>query len=1043
MKRPLKPLQTTSNIAAWSIRHPIGVTMIALALLVLGIFMYQRLGVNLLPDIIYPDVRVRVVDPGVPATIMEDKVTRQLEEQLAITEGAISVQSRTTESRSSVDLSFPYGTDIDIALRDASNRLDRAKRFLPDSIEPPIIYKRDPSQIPVIEFIVSSNRRSPVDLRSYVDYQLSKWFINLPGIASTEVGGGLVREIQVLVDQQRLASHHLSFKDLETILETENQDIAAGRIYTVSDELSTRTEARFESLQELRQLPLSGSASRRIEDTVKLDEVATVLDTHEDERVRIRLNGMEGVKLSVQKQPQANTIKVVDAVHQRIVQLQNDQLVPEDIDITAVDDQAVFIKHALNNAARAALSGAILAMLVVYLFLGDLRRTLIIGSAIPLAIVITFIIMEVTGLTLNIMTLGGLALGIGMLVDSTIVMLENISRHQQQSLQKSENDDFENNTTSALLAAKEVNSAIVASTSTNLAAVLPFLFMGGLVGLLFQELIITISAAIISSMLVSLTLVPSLAARLKPVQARRPLRLFTFIADSYERSVSFIVRHSWLPFIILIPALYFSGQYIINEKQIFLPQIDEGRIYLSISGEPGMRLDEMDDVVNKIENLLLDNKDVVTVFSTIGGSIFGRSQRESSNSSSIKIQLLPSSQRSLSAQQWIAMIKPQINKLNLVGIKTRMFVRGVRGVRLGKSDEKISLRVQGENLQVLNDIGNQLVDKLRSVPGLRNLKQTYEETHKELKIKIRRKRAADLGVNARDIGHALKVALDGIVISDFIEGDREYNIRLRLPRSEILSNDDLKHILIKHHNGQPVYINDVAKLQFSASPSVIERDNQQRIVEVTANLVNDDDLLAVMTQIEQTLKDFPLPEGYYLYDGGANKEIKEGRDMSLILFALAIFLVFVVMAVQYESLKNPLVILLGIPFMIIGVAGGLYFRELPVSMPVWLGLIMLAGIVVNNAIVLVEQIELERNRGLALVPAITHAARLRLRPILMTSITTVVGMLPLSIGFGEGAEMLQPLAVVIVWGLSFSMLVSLLVIPSLYHLFHIKSANNL
>ncbi len=808
MKRPKKPLQATSNTTAWSIRHPIGVNMIALALLVLGIFMYQRLGVNLLPDIIYPDVRVRVVDPGVPATIMEDKVTRQLEEQLAITEGAISVQSRTTESRSSVDLSFPYGTDIDIALRDASNRLDRAKRFLPDSIEPPIIYKRDPSQIPVIEFIVSSSHRSPVDLRSYVDYQLSKWFINLPGVASTEVGGGLVREIQVLVDQQRLASHHLSFKDLETILETENQDIAARRIYTASDELSTRTEARFESLQELRQLPLSGSASRRIEDTVKLDEVATVLDTHEDERVRIRLNGMEGVKLSVQKQPQANTIKVVYAVHQRITQLQNDKLVPEDIDITAVDDQAVFIKHALNNAARAALSGAILAMLVVYLFLGDLRRTLIIGSAIPLGIVITFIIMEVTGLTLNIMTLGGLALGIGMLVDSTIVMLENISRHQQQSLQKSENDDFEknssdNNTASALLAANEVNSAIVASTSTNLAAVLPFLFMGGLAGLLFQELIITISAAIISSMLVSLTLVPSLAARLKPVKDHRPLRLFTVIADSYERSVRFIVRHSWLPFIILIPALYFSSQYIINEKQIFLPQIDEGRIYLSISGEPGMRLDEMDDVVNKIENLLLDDKDVVTVFSTIGGSIFGRSQRESSNSSSIKIQLLPSSQRNLSAQQWIAMIKPKINKLNLVGIKTRMFVRGVRGVRLGKSDEKISLRVQGENLQVLNDIGNQLVDKLRSVPGLRNLKQTYKETHKELKIKIRRKRAADLGVNARDIGHALKVALDGIVVSDFIEGDREYNIRLRLPRSEVLSNDDLKHILIKHHNGQP------------------------------------------------------------------------------------------------------------------------------------------------------------------------------------------------------------------------------------------------
>lgn len=1024
----LKQTQTTNNIAAWAIKHPIGVNMIALALLVLGLFMLQRLGVNLLPDIIYPDVRVRIVDTGVPATIMEDKITRQLEEQLAITEGAISVQSRTTESRSSVDLSFPYGTDIDTALRDASNRLDRAKRFLPDTIDPPVIYKRDPSQIPIVEFIVSSNSQSPVDLRSYADYQLSKWFINLPGVASTEVGGGLIREIQVILDQQRLASHQLSFEDIETIIDNENQDIAAGRIYTASDELSTRTEARFDSLDELKQLPLTDIKTRQIEDTVKLEEVARILDTHEDERIRIRLNGMEGVKLSIQKQPQANTVSVVDAVQKRIKQLADDALIPGDVQITAVDDQSVFIKHALNNASRAALSGAFLAMLVVYFFLGDLRRTLIIGTAIPLAIVITFIIMEISGLTLNIMTLGGLALGIGMLVDSTIVMLENISRHQSKEDKPDENP--------ALEAANEVNSAIVASTSTNLAAVLPFLFMSGLVGLLFKELIITISAAIISSMLVSLTVVPSLAAKLKKTTTKKPKKIFTAIASYYEKLVAFIISHGWLPFIILIPALYFSIQFIINEKQIFLPQIDEGRIFLRVSGEPGMRLDEMNNVIDEIETVLLNDQDVVTVFSTIGGSIFGRSQRESSNSSSIKIQLLPASQRQLSAQEWISNIKPKINALNLTGIKTRLSVRGVRGVRLGKSDEKISIRVQGENLQTLNKIGNQVVEKLRPVEGLRNLKQTYEENHKELKLKVARKRAADLGIKARDIGYALKVALDGVVVSDYIEGDREYNIRIRLPRSEITSNDDLKHIIIKYNGGQPVYLNEVAQLQFAAMPSIIERDNQQRIVEITASLVNDDDLVPVMAAITEQLNDLPLPEGYFLYDGGANKEIKQGRDMSMILFALAIFLVFVVMAVQYESLKNPLVILLCIPFMLIGVAGGLSIRELPVSMPVWLGLIMLAGIVVNNAIVLVEQIEIERKAGQLLDKAISRAARLRLRPILMTSITTVVGMLPLSIGFGEGAEMLQPLAVVIVWGLSFSMLVSLILIPVLYRFMH-------
>ncbi len=1026
----LNPQKTSHNIASWAIRHPVGVNMIALALFVLGLFMLQRLGVNLLPDIIYPDVRVRIVDNGVPASIMEDKVTRQLEEQLAITEGAISIQSRTTESRSSIDLSFPYGTDIDIALRDASNRLDRAKRFLPNTIEPPIIYKRDPSQIPIIEFIISANKKSPIELRSYADYQLSKWFINIPGVASTEVGGGLVREIQVVLDQQRLVAQQLSFKDIAEQIKEENQDIAGGRIYTSFDELSTRTEARFNSLEELAQLPIITSATEQIDHAIYLNNIAHVYDSHEDERVRIHLNGIEGIKLSIQKQPQANTVAVVDNIYKKIEQLKDNHLLPEDIDITAVDDQALFIKHALNNASRAALTGAFLAMLVVYFFLGDLRRTLIIGTAIPLAIVITFIIMDISGLSLNIMTLGGLALGIGMLVDSTIVMLENISRHQQSKKHPA------NELTPALQAASEVNGAIIASTSTNLVAVLPFLFMSGLVGLLFKELIITISAAILASMLVSLTIVPSLASRLTAKTQKKPAKFFILIAKSYEQFIAFIIRHIWLPLLILIPALLFSADYIINKKQIFLPQIDEGRVYMRVSGEPGMRLDEMSDVVDKIETLLLKDKEVITLFSTIGGSIFGRSQRESSNSSSIKIQLTPATQRPISAQQWITKIKQKIQTLNLTGIKIRLFVRGVRGVRLGRSDDSISLRVQGENLATLDKIGDQLIKVLSSVDGIRNLKQSYEENHKELKLKILRQRAADLNIKASDIGYALRVALDGITVSNYIDHDREYSIRLRLSRSEILSNDDLKHILIKHHKGKAIYLNDVARLELSASPSVISRDNQQRIVEVTANLINKDNLTQVMSQINAILKDFPLPDGYYLYDDGANKIVQQGRDMSMILFALAIFLVFVVMAVQYESLKNPLIILLGIPFMLIGAAAGLYFRQLPVSMPVWLGLIMLSGIVVNNAIVLVEQIEIERNLGTQLDKAISHAARLRLRPILMTTITTVVGMLPLSLGLGEGAEMLQPLAIVIVWGLSFSMLVSLLLIPALYRLLH-------
>ena len=416
----------SGGLAAWSIRHPIGVSMIALAVIVLGLFAVLRLSVDLHPHLIYPEVRVRILSPGVPATVMEDQVTRQLEEQLAITEDAISVQSRSSQGATSVDLSFEYGKDIDLALRDASTRLDRAKRFLPETIDPPIIYKRDPSQIPVVEFIVSSPLRDPVELRTWVDDVFGKWFITLPGVAAAEVGGGLVREIHILADQQRLAGLGLTMQDLDDAVQRGNREDPTGRLKMSHQELSGRISGRFTDVEQIARLPLRLDS----ENNIRLQEVAEIIDTHVDERLRVRLNGIPGIKLSIQKQPNANTIAVVDVVWRRLGWLQGEGLVPEDIHVDTVADQSIYIRGALNNSSLAALSGALLAMVVVYIFLGNLRRTLIIGSAIPIAIMVTFVLMGIGGLTLNIMTLGGLALGVGLLVDNTIVMLENIYRHQ-------------------------------------------------------------------------------------------------------------------------------------------------------------------------------------------------------------------------------------------------------------------------------------------------------------------------------------------------------------------------------------------------------------------------------------------------------------------------------------------------------------------------------------------------------------------------------------------------------------------------------------
>jgi multidrug efflux pump subunit AcrB len=1019
----------SGGIAAWSIRRPIAVTMLALAIIVPGLISLGQLHIDLLPELIYPSIRVRVLDEGVPARIMEDQVTRLLEEQLAITEGAVAVESFTREGRSAVDLSFPYGTDIDTALRDASNRLDRAKRFLPQTIEPPVIYKLDPSQIPVLELVVSSDRLDSVELYEWVDYVFSKSLINLPGVASVEVGGGQAREIAIDIDQERMASAGLTFQDVSEQITAENSDATGGSLVMSNRELNTRIAGRFAQVSDLERLPLRPKDGA-VDTALRVDDVADIRNSQANEQLRIRVDGVSGVKLSVHKQPQANTVAVVDSVLQHIDWMRSQAIIPMDIAIKRVNDQAVYIRHALRNATYAAFSGAVLAMSVVYLFLGNLRRTLIVGSAIPLAILMTFMLMQLGGLTLNIMTLGGLALGIGILVDSTIVMLENIYRHQRQG--SSALDE-------AIRAAEEVNSPIVASTTTNLAAVMPFLFIGGLLGLIFRELIFTISAAIASSMVVALTLVPALATRAQPPPPNR-LRLvmdngLKKLQKGYTGMTTGILRYPWLPLIFLLPALAWAVHFFNNSEEAFLPPIDEGQVRIRITGDTGMQLDEMDQVVRKIESFLAQQAEVETVFTQAGGFVYGRTQWNAGNQATISVQLVNPQLRKLNTEQWVKGVQEKFSQMSLPGFNFKIWsLSRVQGIRLGRGDEQISVRISGPNLDQLTDLGSEVVERLHDMDGLRNVKHNYEDIAEELEVVIDRIRAADLGVSIEEISRAVQIAVDGLVITDFIDGDRKLDVRLRLPPEAINGREDLSNVIVTLRNGQAIRLRDIANLRLTPAPANIMRDKQVRTVEITASIQADYSLETVMQEIQQRLQTLDMPPGYSLYDDGAAKALQEGQRLGNLLLMLAIILVFIVLAVQYESLKNPTIILLSIPFAIIGVALGLWTSQLPLSMPVWLGMIILAGIVVNNAIVLVEQIEIEREQGSTLIPAIVQAARYRLRPILMTTLTTVAGMTPLALGLGEGSEMLQPLAVTIVWGLSFSTLVSLVIVPAIYRM---------
>lgn len=1023
-----------SGLPGHSIRRPIGVLAVSSVVVVVGLFYAGQLPLDLLPQIIYPQVRAQVSYPGVAPEVLEEQVTKILERNLATTEGVTELESTTTEGSADLDLHFNYGTDINFALQDASKNLDRARSRLPIDAEAPIIRKFDPSQIPVFEVGFSSPTRDLVDLRNWVDLRLQPQLLSIEGVAAIDVAGGLIREIRVTLDQERLRSYGLTISDVLTRIRAENQDIAVGNVTSPSFEIVGKTAGKFRSVDDIRAvlLPVPGTTSR-----VPLHEVAEIIDTHQEQRLWARLNGVPAVKLSVRKQPDANTVAVAEAVAARLADLDASRFVPDDIHYEVVADQSFFIRNAISGVRDAALIGALLAMIAVLLFLGSLRKTVIIGLAIPLAVLGTFAMMGLGRLTLNIMSLGGLALGVGLLVDNSIVMLENIFRHRRMGI-----DDPE---AAAHSGAAEVESAIVASTLTNLAAVVPFLLITGLAALIFRELILTISFAIVASLGVALTLVPMLSAQLAKIRFTshlehnpvivgfdRGLQRFT---AWYRNVLSGALRARWLVVGVSFATLLGIALLMRGAGNEFLPTVDDGNVTVQVRMPPGTSPEHTNEVVGRIEELVKEMPHVQHVFTTAGGFLFGGATTARGGRGSLAIQLSPaSSRRDMPAALWVAAMQQKIDQLGIPG--SQIFVRPprIRGLRTNLADSDVAVSVQGDDLTMLQRLGEEAQRRLRSVSGLSRIELSTEEASPQLGIEIDRQRAADLGLDVAQVGQTVRTALDGTIVSRFTDRNNEYDIRVRLPRETLTSPEQLGAIALFPGRQQPVYLRDIADLNMGIGPSTILRVNQNRQLRVTADV---DETVTNIGEASRNaraaLADMELPEGYALIFGGEEQAARENQRSLLIVTLLAVFLVFVVMAVQYESVSGPLVIMVSIPLALIGVGLTLWLTGTPLSAPVLLGVILLAGIVVNNAILLVQYInDARQDRGLPLHEAALAAGSARLRPILMTTLTTVFGMLPLALGLGEGSELMQPLAITVVGGLTVSTLLTLLVVPCVY-----------
>jgi multidrug efflux pump subunit AcrB len=1039
------------SISALAIRRHIGTLMLTIAILVMGAFYIGRLQVDLLPAIVYPRIGVQVSIPGITPEVAITEVTKPLEEVLAITEGVNQLFSRTREGQVRVDLFFEAGSNVDQALNDAVASFNRGRSRLPDEIEDVRIFKFDPSQLPIYEFSLSSPSLSLPQLRIFADEELGRELAIVPGVAGVDVVGGVKEEVQINLDLQRLQALGLNVNDVVNTLRDRNIDVSSGRLRNGSVEPLTRAIGKFQDIREIENLSfIVRNASQTSNGAVKqvyLRDFAEIIDGTEEQRIFSNLNGVEAIKIVITKQADANTIEVIDRLKEKIKSLRDRGLIPSDAELTATLDESRLIRASVNNVTSSGLLGAALAAIAVFLFLGSLRQTLIISLAIPLATLAAVICMGIFGFSLNLFSLGGLALGVGIVVDNSIVMLENITIGVDRMKRKFQAGEGDFDVIyQAQASSTEVESALIASTSTNLVVIFPFLLLGGFLSLLFNQLILTISFAVAASIAIAVTVVPMLASRLLAIPWSSRLNETWFMRTFEHRFAAatlgyggFLAKvlHYRLLVIVAIFAILGGGGLIMVRQlpQEIIPQVKTGDVSVSAQFPPGTTLAQNRTIMGMIDEILLKQPEIAYAFTTMGGSSFGSNVTANPLRGSSTITLKP--QADLTGL--IRRVNAEIAKLNLAGIRVRVNPGQVRGIIVNNSPvprTDIDVVLQGSDPEVLAQAGAEVLNQLEKIKGA-NFRPDVDARQPELQILPDWERIQALGLSTQSIGATLQAAITGSVPTQIQRGDRLVDVRLQLPPELRQSASQLQQVPLFVSNNRPVRLSDVATIRQGRAPGEIQRINQRQVYLILGSMERGASLSDALQQTDEILKNVTLPDGVTVLPSSAKVANESLSQAFIVLGVLAAFLVFVVMAVQYNSLIDPLVIMLTIPLALAGGIFGLYVTGSSINVMVVIGVILLIGIVVNNAIVLVELAnQIRDQQKCSRLQAMLQAAPTRLRPILMTTITTVVGAFPLALGGGDGGEFLQPLGIVIFSGLALATLLTLFLIPCSYVLMH-------
>lgn len=1013
------------KITEFALKRPVTIAMAVLVVLLLGAVSLGRLSVDLFPEITFPVGAVVTNYSGAGPEEVESQVTRPLEQSLATVNNLKSIRSISSKGTSVVIAQFNWGTDMDFASLKMREKVDLVKTWLPDDAETPVVFTMDPSLMPVMQVNLFAPDADELDkmTEDIIQPRLER----VDGVASVERWGGRQREIQVIVNSSKLQGYGLSINQVTQALQSENFNTPAGDVTDGNKELLVRVTGEFKNIKQIEEMVVDAPGGS----PVHLYEIADVIDGQKEISEISRVDGQPGVALFIQKQSTANTVKVSQEVRKALAELKEE--LPAGYDYKIVMDQADFIEHAIKGVFDSAVKGALLAVLVLLFFLRNLRSTLIISTAIPISIIGTCILMYFNEISLNMISLGGLALGIGLIVDDAIVVLENIYRHRQEG---------EGLMEAALNGTSEVGNAVIAATLTTVVVFLPVVYVQGIAAQFFTPMALTLAFSVGVSLAVALTLVPILCSRLlhltKPREGTRWSKLYSRSGewfDALDRKYRCLLEWALgnkkkviIAVTVLMAASCALVPFVGGE---FIPSMDEGRIGIDIELPAGTALSETDRVALQVEEIVNRIPEVDFIYTNVGTTIGMMGGDTASNIASVQMKLVPKSERERSDEEIVEVLRQKVARIPGAEFKVSA-VDFFTGAGMGSP---IEIKIKGDDLEVLERLADRSVELVSKVPGTRQVESSLGEGRPEVQVKINRDKAAGYGLSVYQVAQTVKTAVGGSVATHYRSGGDEVDIRVRMAGAENARLQDLGDLTVASPLGMQVLLKELAAFDRTKGPVSIQRSDQSRMVTVTGQIIGRD-LNSIMKDIRLTLdKNLVLPPGYVVEYGGQEKEMRDSFANLGLALVLSVFLVYMVMAAQFESLLHPFVIMFAIPVTLIGIVFSLLVTGRPLSVPAFIGIIMLGGIVVKNAIVLVDYVNLLRRRGVERYEAIITAGPRRLRPILMTALTAIFAMLPLALGLKEGSEAEAPLATVVVGGLIFSTLITLVLVPVLYVIF--------